>query len=80
MDFSWGYRREGGRLLEWLDRFYVSDWAIGRGGESRVVLGITLSGHAPVILVLDFSFSLLNLLVLARSLTPSIPMQRFTAG
>ena len=41
LDFSWGYRREGSRLLEHLDCFYVSDWAIGRGGASRVVLGTT---------------------------------------
>ena len=39
--------------MEWLDRFYVSDWAIGKGGESGVVPGMTLSDHAPVILVLD---------------------------
>ena len=39
--------------MERLDRFYVSDWAIGRGGESGVVPGTTLSDHAPVILVLD---------------------------
>ena len=39
--------------MERLDRFYVSDWAIGRGGESGVVPRTTLSNHAPVILVLD---------------------------
>ena len=49
MDFSWGYKREGGRLLERLDRFYNSDWAIGRGRESGVVPGMTLSDHALVI-------------------------------
>ena len=53
LDFSWGYRREGGRLLERLDGFCVSDWAIGRGGASGMVLGTTLSDHAPVILALD---------------------------
>ena len=53
LDFSWGYRREGGRLLERLDRFYVNNWAIGRGGASRVVPETTLSDHAPVILSLD---------------------------
>ena len=39
--------------MERLDPFYVSDWAIGRGGESGVIPGTTLSDHAPVILVLD---------------------------
>ena len=29
--------RKGGRLLERLDRFYVSDWAIDRGGQVGVV-------------------------------------------
>ena len=33
LDYSWGFPREGGRLLERLDRFYVSDWDIGRGSQ-----------------------------------------------
>lgn len=53
MDYSWGFKWEGGKLLERLDRFYVSDWAIGRGGQTGVVPGMTLSNHALVILTLD---------------------------
>ena len=53
MDYWWGFRRERGRLLERLDRFYVSEWAIGRGGLVEVLLGTTLSDYAPVILTLD---------------------------
>lgn len=50
MDFSWGYRREEGRLLERLDHF---DWVVGRGGESGLVPRTTLSDHALVILTLN---------------------------
>ena len=39
--------------MERLDRFYVNDWAIGKGGASGVVLGTTLFDHAPVILSID---------------------------
>lgn len=53
LDYSWGFRREGGRLLGRLDRFYVNDWAIGRGGQVGMVSGTTLSDHAPVIMTLD---------------------------
>ena len=50
LDFSWGYRREGGRLLERLDRFYVSDWVIGRGGASGWFQG----RHFPIMLLSFF--------------------------
>lgn len=35
VEFSCGFRRHGGRLLEWLDHFYISDWAACRGGGRR---------------------------------------------
>ena len=41
--------------MERLDRFYVNDWAIGRGGQVGVVPGTTLSDHAPVILAVILS-------------------------
>ena len=53
LDYSWGIRREGGHLLERLNMFYVSDWAIGKEGHFGVVHGMTLSDHASVILTLD---------------------------
>ena len=59
MDYLWGFRREGGRLLERFDRFYVSDWAIGRGGQVGFVPGTTLSDNALVLLTLDSATSTL---------------------
>lgn len=40
LDFSWGFHLDGGRLLEWLDHFYIGDWIACRGGQfgSRLVL------------------------------------------
>ena len=34
--FSWGFRRQGGRLLERLDRFYVGQWIADRGGTTTI--------------------------------------------
>ena len=39
--------------MERLDRFYVSDWAIGRGGNMGIVPRTTLSDHASMILALE---------------------------
>ena len=40
-------------MLERLDRFYVSDWVIGKGGQFGVVPRMTLLDHALGILTLD---------------------------
>ena len=53
LDFSWDFRREGGRFLERFDPFYISDWATCRGGQARVIVETTLSDHVPIILALD---------------------------
>lgn len=47
--------------MERLDRFYVNDSTIGRGGQLGVVHGTTLLDHARVTLTLDS---------IARSLAP----------
>ena len=48
-DYSWVFRHEGGRLLERLDRLYVSDLTIGRGGQVGVVPRVTLLDTVLVI-------------------------------
>lgn len=50
LDYSRGFYREGCRLLERLDKFYVNDWDTGRGRQVGVVPGTTLSDHVPVIM------------------------------
>lgn len=54
LDFSWGFRRQAGRLLERLDRFYVGAWAIGLGGSMTIWPGTALSDHFPVSLCVQF--------------------------
>ena len=48
LQFSWGFRRQAGRLLERLDRFYIGAWAAGIGGSMTIWPGTALSDHAPV--------------------------------
>ena len=48
LHFSWGFRRQAGRLLERLDRFYIGDWASSIGGSMMIWPGTALSDHAPV--------------------------------
>ena len=48
LHFSWGFRRQAGRLLERLDRFYIGAWAAGIGGSMMIWPGTALSDHAPV--------------------------------
>ena len=43
-------RWEGHDAIAQLDRFYVSDLVVGRGGQSSIMPRMTLSDHAPVIL------------------------------
>eukprot|EP00250_Pteridium_aquilinum_P022375 c25362_g1_i1 orf=3-2321(-) len=53
LDFSRSDRRVGVANLSRIDRFYVDEWAIGRGGEVGILAGTTLSDHAPVILWIE---------------------------
>ena len=46
--FSWGFRRQGGRLLERLDRFYIDSIIAQQGGLTSIVPGTALSDHAPI--------------------------------
>lgn len=52
--FSWGLRRQQGRLLERLDRFYVGDWASFMGGSICIWPGTSMSDHSPVSLTIAF--------------------------
>ena len=54
LSFSWGFRRQGGRLLERLDRFYVDATIAQHGGLTSIVPGTALSDHAPVALQILF--------------------------
>ena len=58
LDFSWGFRRQDGRLLERLDRFYVGDWVADRGGSMTIWPGMALSDHMPVSLRIQLDTSL----------------------
>lgn len=48
LDFSWGFHLDGGRLLEWLDHFYIGDWIACRG-QFGIAASTTLSDHAPAL-------------------------------
>lgn len=50
LDFSWGFRRQSGRLLERLDRFYIGAWASMFTGSMMIWPGTALSDHAPLYL------------------------------
>ena len=53
LSFSCSYRQLEGSNLARLDRFYVSDALCDRGGLIGILVGITFSDHAPVVLVLE---------------------------
>ena len=48
LDLFWGFHRQATCLLERLDRFYVSGWALWRGGMVCIWPGTVLADHAPV--------------------------------
>lgn len=48
LPFSWGLRRQQGRLLERLDRFYVSDWASFLGGTVCIWPGTSMSDQEEI--------------------------------
>ena len=54
LDFSWGHHRQGARLLERLDRFYIGDWASEVGGSTCIWPRTSLSDHHPVSLCITF--------------------------
>ena len=54
LGFSWGLRRQQGRLLERLDRFYVGSWASHLGGSICIWPGTSMSDHSPVSLTVVF--------------------------
>lgn len=54
LTFSWGLRRQQGRLLERLDRLYVGDWAARLGGSICIWPGTSMSDHSPLSLIMSF--------------------------
>ena len=50
--FSRSDRRIGSSILSRIDRFYVSDLLLDRGGSVGILSGTCMSDHAPVMLVL----------------------------
>ena len=48
LDFSWGLRRQQGRLFEWLDRFYVGEWASLLGGSTCICPSTSMSDNSVV--------------------------------
>ena len=39
LSLSWGFRKQGGHLLERLDRFYIDSWIAQQGGTTSIVSG-----------------------------------------
>ena len=52
LSFSRSDRRQQGVNLSRLDRIYVDDFFVGKGGEIGIVSGSVFSDHAPVIMVI----------------------------
>lgn len=54
LSFSWDFCRQGGCLLECLDKFHIEFWISLLEGTILIMTGFALSDHAPVSLHVFF--------------------------